>query len=44
MAKSKKARKPKMSRAQQRAMRRRQVVMAVIGGLIILSFVVTLIK
>ncbi len=44
MAKSKKTKKPKMSRSQQRAMRRRQVVMAVIGGLIILSFVVTLIK
>ena len=33
-----------LSKAQQRAMRRQQIVMAFIGGLIILSFVVTLIK
>ena len=43
MAKSK-SKKSKMSKAQQRAMRRQQVVMALIGGLIILSFVITLIK
>ena len=43
MAKSKK-KKNKMSKAQQRAMRRQQIVMAAIGVLIILSFVITLIK
>ncbi len=41
---AKKAKKTKMSKAQQRAMRRQQVIMAFIGGLIILSFVITLIK
>ena len=44
MAKSKSKKKNKMSKSQQRAMRRQQVVMAGIGVLIILSFVVTLIK
>jgi len=41
---NKKQNKPKMSKAQQRAMRRQQIVMGVIGILIILSFVVTLVK
>ncbi len=43
MAKSK-SKKNKLSKAQQRAMRRQQIVMAAIGALIILSFVITLIK
>ncbi len=41
MAKNKKR---KMSKAQQRAMRRQQIIMGVIGLLIILSFVITLVK
>jgi len=38
------AKKSKMSKSQQRAMRRQQVIMAIIGLLIIFSFVITMIK
>jgi len=38
------AKKSKMSKSQQRAMRRQQVIMAIIGVLIILSFVITMVR